>query len=284
MVNRRGRKDNKDKQKVNEAKISQLELTQTTEKNNDMVEQDNESVNIEQIVPKKYSSKISYNTLATSHFSISTNSGKAIQKTVRLINKIAGKLYMINNTNIFQNVPFKTVVQTDKVISNNISKPSCIVDKLPEMASLSSVSAATPTHITSNNKIIPLECKEIYRQMTSNVIAERELNIKSIGDFVKDQLFKRLKFYYAELLLYDTKKNSICQKVCTHLNMAEAGKASFWSKYSPCVESAIRIARNDAIQAMKNSFLGGKSIKQKILDNNLNTKMLNILYRLCQSM
>ena len=95
MVNRRGRKDNKDKQKVNEAKISQLELTQTTEKNNDMVEQDNESINIEQIVPKKYSSKISYNTLATSHFSISTKSGKAIQKTVRFINIIAGNLYMI---------------------------------------------------------------------------------------------------------------------------------------------------------------------------------------------
>jgi hypothetical protein len=45
--------------------------------------------------------------------------------------------------------------------------------------------------------------------------------------------------------------------------MAEVGKVSFWSKYSPCVESAIRIARNDAIQAMKNSFLGGKSIEQK---------------------
>src|SRR5688572_1929562 len=141
------------------------------------------------------------------------------------------------------------------------------------MASLSSVSATTSTHITSNNEIIPLDCKEIYRQMTSNVIAEQELHIKSISDFLKDQLFKWLKFYYAKLLLYDTKKNSICQKVCTHLNMAEAGKVSFWSKYSPCVESAIRITRNNAIQAMKNSFLGGKSIKQPTLDTNLYTKV-----------
>ena len=53
------------------------------------------------------------------------------------------------------------------------------------------------------------------------------------------------------------------KKVCTHLNMPEAGKVSFWSKYSPCVDAAIRIARNDAIQAMKNSFLGGNSIEQK---------------------
>jgi len=40
--------------------------------------------------------------------------------------------------------------------------------------------------------------------------------------------------------------------------MAEAGRVSFWSTYSPCVESAIRVARNDAVQAMKNTFLGGK--------------------------
>src|SRR5687768_18359087 len=137
------------------------------------------------------------------------------------------------------------------------------------MASLSIVSATTPTQITSNNKLIPLECKEIYKQMTSNVIAERELHIKSIGDFVKDQLFKQLKFYYAKLFLYDTRKNSICQKVCTHLNMAEAGKVSFWSIYSPCMEGAIRIARNNAIQAMKKSFLGGKSMKQPTLVTNL---------------
>ena len=97
--------------------------------------------------------------------------------------------------------------------------------------------------------------------MSSDVIAERELNKQSISNFVKDHLFKRLKFYNLELLIYDTKKSSICQKVCNHLNMAEAGRVSFWSTYSPCVESAIRVARNDAVQAMKTSFLGGKFTK-----------------------
>ena len=95
--------------------------------------------------------------------------------------------------------------------------------------------------------------------MTSDVIGERELNKQSIGDFVKVQLFKRLKFYNSELLIYNTKKSSVCQKVCNHLNMAEASRISFWSMYSPCVEGAIRIARNDAVQAMKSTFLGGES-------------------------
>ena len=143
-----------------------------------------------------------------------------------------------------------------------LDKPEILIDKLPELTSLSSVSGATPLQVTSSNVITPIQCNEIYKQMSSDVIAERENNKQSIGDFVKDHLFKRLKFFNLESLIYDTRKNSICQRVCNHLNMAEAGRVSFWSTYSPCVESAIRVARNDAVQAMKNSFLGGKLTKQ----------------------
>lgn len=154
-----------------------------------------------------------------------------------------------------------------------LDKPLCIFDKVPELTSLSSVSAATPFQITSSNVILPIQCNEIYKQMSSDVIAERENNKQSIGDFVKEHLFKRLKFYNLELLIYDTKKSSICQRVCNHLNMAEAGKISFWSTYSPCVEAAIRVARNDAVQAMKNSFLGGKLTsnihKHRLLKTNI---------------
>src|SRR5688500_2265646 len=142
-----------------------------------------------------------------------------------------------------------------------INEPPRLVDPLPELASLSSISGATPPQTTSNSAIIPIQCNEIYKQMSSDVIAERELNKQSIGDFVKNQLFKRLKFYNLDLLLYNTKKSSVCQKVCNHLNMAEAGRISFWSTYSPCVEGAIRVARNDAVQTMKSTFLGGEIIK-----------------------
>ena len=135
-----------------------------------------------------------------------------------------------------------------------LDKPAILVDKLPELTSLSSVSAATPLQVTSNNAIIPIQCNEIHKQISSDVIAERENNKQSIGDFVKEHLFKRLKFYNSDYMVYDTRKNSICQRVCNHLNMAEAGRVSFWSTYSPCVESAIRVARNDTVQAMKTLF------------------------------
>ena len=153
--------------------------------------------------------------------------------------------------------------QSEKILPMTLDKPPGLVDKIPELISLSSVSAATPAQVTSNNAIVPIQCHEIYKQMNSDVIAEQENNKKSIGDFVKEHLFKRLKFYNLELLIYDTKNSSICQKVCNHLNMAEGSRVSFWNTYSLCVENAIRLARNDAVQAMKSSFLGGKSVKQK---------------------
>ena len=143
-----------------------------------------------------------------------------------------------------------------------MDKPSTVVNKIPELASLSSISAATPMPITSSNAVIPIQCSEIFKQMTSHTNAEKEKNKKSIEDFVKAQLFKRLKFYNTELMMYSSKKSSICQKVCNHLNMAEAGRLTFWNTYSPCVESAIRVGRIDAVQAMKRSFLEGKLTKQ----------------------
>ena len=71
-----------------------------------------------------------------------------------------------------------------------LNKPPGLVDKIPELTSLSSVSAATPAQVTSNNAIVPIQCHEIYKQMNSDVIAEQENNKKSIGDFGKEHLFK----------------------------------------------------------------------------------------------
>src|SRR6478736_6238870 len=98
------------------------------------------------------------------------------------------------------------VNRTEIVSSAKIDNPPSIVDKVPELASMSSISAALPALIHSNKAIIPIQCNEMYRQMTSNVVVERENNKQSICDFVKEHLFKRLKFYNSELLIYDTKK------------------------------------------------------------------------------
>ena len=81
---------------------------------------------------------------------------------------------------------------------------------------------------------------------------------KKFETYVKDELFKKLKFFNIELMLYNNNKNSVCQKVCDYMNLDVSGRTTFWNTYCKCVESAIRCARNDAVQAMKQSFLKGK--------------------------
>ena len=59
--------------KADRPKINQLELEQTTKNISDNYEDDDDSINIKQIETKKNTNKIDYNTLATSHFSISSD-------------------------------------------------------------------------------------------------------------------------------------------------------------------------------------------------------------------
>lgn len=87
---------------------------------------------------------------------------------------------------------------------------------------------------------------------------------------MKDHLFKKLKFFNLELMLYDNKNNSVCQKVCSAMNMAEPGSQSFWRTYCACVKKAIKVGRNDAIQAMKLSFLKGMVIQLWLLHIQMN--------------
>ena len=107
--------------------------------------------------------------------------------------------------------------------------------------------------------------------MNLDAKAEKLHMQKKIETYVKQTLFKRLKFFYLDVMLYDTRKNSMCQKVCDFLNMADSGRMTCWSTYSPCVENAIRYTRNDAVQAMKSAFLKGMFllIKRCIIDKKI---------------
>ena len=150
-------------------------------------------------------------------------------------------------------------VQTEQVVSTPKEQPTLVVDKVPELASVSSISAATNTFGNSHTTTTPIQCNKKWKQMNLDVRAEKLEMQKRIVNYVNDHLFKRLKFFNLEVMLYDTRKNSICQRICNSQHIAESAKKTFWSTYSPCVETAIRYGRNDAVQAMKNSFLKGKS-------------------------
>jgi hypothetical protein len=74
MVKKSKNKVSKPNNTADTTKSDQLELTKTT-KNSSELDVDDESININQIEPKKKSTKIDCNTLATSYFSASSKSG-----------------------------------------------------------------------------------------------------------------------------------------------------------------------------------------------------------------
>src|SRR5688500_751016 len=143
-------------------------------------------------------------------------------------------------------------------VSDSGTQTPKLVDKVPEQASTSSILSATNPQYSGSNDIIPIQCNKQWRHMNLDALAEKETMAQKIQNYVRNHLFKCLKFFNLESMLYDTRKSSVCQKVSTALFVADAGRKTFWSMYSKCVEKAVRYGRNDAVQAMKQLFLGGK--------------------------
>ena len=164
---------------------------------------------------------------------------------------------------VFHFLALTPTCSQDNVKDNNFqiekvfSEPTLVISKGQELASISSISAATLTKNTTTNTTSIIQCNETWKNMHQNAIAEKESNQKKIENYVKEHLFRKLKFFNLELMLYDTKELSVCQKVCNALKIAETERKRFWSTYSACVKKAIKVARNDAIQAMKLSFFKG---------------------------
>lgn len=59
-------------------------------------------------------------------------------------------------------------------------------------------------------------------------------------------------------MIFSSGENSLSHFVCNALNIKIEDCQSYWSKYSKCVEHALNAARNDAVSALKRSFLKGK--------------------------
>jgi hypothetical protein len=137
--------------------------------------------------------------------------------------------------------------------------------KAKEVASLSSISGNTP--LTTNNASSSIQCISSsiqctmkWNQFHQDKVVEERQNKKRIYCFVKDHLFKKVKFITCSqtAMLFSLQKHSICQRVCNGLNINAEDQQNYWSLYSRLVEKAIGSARNDAVAAVRNAFKKGK--------------------------
>ena len=126
--------------------------------------------------------------------------------------------------------------------------------------SVSSVSDLTPLTKQQGSTSI-IQCSENWKQMQQSIRLEEKQHKKRIEMFVKHYLFKNLKFIPSyEMMIYTKNKQSLNYLVCKKLNICPEQHETFWLKYSKFVETALNAARNDAVQAVKKSFLKGNKI------------------------
>ena len=150
------------------------------------------------------------------------------------------------------------------ITNNNILRNNSIIEigkkKNDLNMSVSSVSDLTFLTSKKQESTSIIQCSDNWKQMQQSMRLEEKQNKKRIETFVKHYLFKNLKFIPSyEMMVFTHHKQSLNYLVCKKLNISPEQHETFWLKYSKNVETALNAARNNAVQAVKKSFLKGIS-------------------------
>jgi hypothetical protein len=129
------------------------------------------------------------------------------------------------------------------------SLSTIVVDKISSTVSTLSGEAKGPSLI---------KCHELYKRMKTEKLEEQKVNREKIDEYVKKHCFKHIKFYNMMWDSFSNHPKSICQKVCKGLNIIDEERQIYWNTYSASVDNSIKVARNNAIAAIKLSFFKGK--------------------------
>ena len=116
--------------------------------------------------------------------------------------------------------------------------------------------------------------------MKQNKEQELKENKRRVVHFVKYQVFKDLKFIGSgHMTLLSLDPCSLCQFICTGLNIQPNDQQTYWNMYSGYVVKSLNTARNEAVAAMKKAFCKGLSMCAMSLSLNKHTHHLLIITR-----
>ena len=97
--------------------------------------------------------------------------------------------------------------------------------------------------------------------MQQTLKLEEKQNKKRILYYVKAHLFKNLKFIPSQdMMTFSNSDKSLNHLVFNAVNIRVDNQQSYWLKYYKYVKTALKAARNDAVSAVKKSFIKGKII------------------------
>ena len=108
-------------------------------------------------------------------------------------------------------------MQMAPVLSVEVEKPALIAEKLPELASVSTLSTATMHHSASNATTTPIQYNEAWKRMNLDVIAENKDVQKKIATYVNDYLFKKTQvFQLGSNVVQYKKKQYLPEGMCIY--------------------------------------------------------------------
>jgi hypothetical protein len=86
---------------------------------------------------------------------------------------------------------------------------------------------------------------------------DRDRMEREIEQFVKNTLFRRLKFISnSQEMIWSLEKRSICQYSCDQLNIRTDDRFRFWSEWSRRIELSLNRRRSDVNTGIKKDFIG----------------------------
>ena len=102
-------------------------------------------------------------------------------------------LYQTNTSFYLQDKTKQKEIPFAAVSSSEVPTLTKLVDKVPELLSISSISAETTTNKPrSVHGISIIQCNEQWKSMKLDAKAQQQLNQKKIDCFVKEHLFKKV--------------------------------------------------------------------------------------------
>lgn len=172
-------------------------------------------------------------TLAADHFSASVDhisSNSSALTTVKVSVNTVTVCFLLHTNLLPVHCKNKNSIETvPEAVASSSSAPkqALFVDKVPELLSISSISAETFVPTPGPNHASIIQCNEQWKSMKLDAKAQQQQSQKKIDCFVKEHLFRKVKFFNIEMMCYSTNINSICQMVCKALNIVEADKETF---------------------------------------------------------
>ena len=124
------------------------------------------------------------------------------------------------------------------------------------------ISEETHVRLIENNTVSDLSTLQsqynsnnYWPSLQEKVMIDNEATLNMIEQYVKNDLFHRLKFISSpEMVMYSKDSRSLCQVACNKFNVDKQDQIRFWAMYSKYIPKFLNKKRSDVSNGVKKQF------------------------------